>query len=100
MMMQTGQDVHKAYMAAFNVQKTLARLKSDMWRLGRIFDRLEKGSLALPFEEGEHRVLYESLSDTCDYSEEAFSQLHDAATSAIDLRLNLASFQMNRFMGL
>jgi Mg2+ and Co2+ transporter CorA len=100
MMMQTGQDVHKAYMAAFNLQKTLARLKSDMWRLGRIFDRLEKGKLALPFEGSDHRTLYESLSDTCDYTEEAFSQLHEAATSAIDLRLNLASFQMNRFMGL
>jgi len=100
MMMQIGRNVDTAYMAAFNLQKTLARLKSDMWRLGRIFDRLEKGNLALPFEEGDHRNLYESLSDTCDYTEEAFSQLHDTATSAIDLRLNLASFQMNRFMGL
>jgi len=100
MMMQIGRDVHKAYMAAFNLQKTLARLKSDVWRLGRIFDRLEKGKLALPFEGGDYRTLYESLSDTCDYTEEAFSQLHEAATSAIDLRLNLASFQMNRFMGL
>ena len=45
-------------------------------------------------------AMYEGFSDACDFTSEAFSQSHDAASSTIDLRINLASFQMNRFMGL
>jgi Mg2+ and Co2+ transporter CorA len=100
MMLPMGRHEDQAYVAGFSLQRSLARMKSDMWRLGQIFDRLEKGRLTLPFEGGNFMAMYEGYSDACDFTSEAFSQSHDAASSTIDLRINLASFQMNRFMGL
>lgn len=88
------------YLAVYRLQQALSRLKSDLWRLGHLLDKLEHHKLRLPFDEGHHEDTIAALSDSCDYLAETFTRLHETASSGLDIRMNLVSFQMNRFMGL
>jgi len=88
------------FTAAFMMSRSIAGLKADIWRLGHFFDRMNKGKLQLSYSGPDLDDMIGLLSDRCDFLKETFTEYSDRASAFLDLRLNLLSFQMNRFMGL
>jgi Mg2+ and Co2+ transporter CorA len=95
----------------FKIQRQVATLKSDLWRLKGILNAFAEGRL--PFHslsaaagrpndlQGEQRLVNEQiriLVDEASYVYETVFNAREGLLSLIDLHLNVVSFEMNKVM--
>lgn len=94
---RTGGGIYREF---YFLRRTLSGLKSDLWRLKHIFHNLADGRRHLPFSQVKLEDFFALISHSADFCYDTFEQLEDKASAVIDLRINLVSFEMNKFMGL
>ena len=88
------------YREIYFLRRTLSGLKSDLWRLKHIFHNFADGRRHLPFPHAKLEDFFALVSHSADFSYDTFEQLEGKASAVLDLRINLVSFEMNKFMGL
>lgn len=84
----------------FRLKKDISTAKADLWRLRGILAALADGRRALPGAGERARGALRSLADEADYLYETADTLREGLVSLIDLHLNVASHDTNRFMRL
>jgi Mg2+ and Co2+ transporter CorA len=84
----------------FRLKRTLSTAKSDLWRLRGLFDTLAQGRGRLPGIAKEHGVMLREWADEAGHLYETVERCQESLLSLLDLHLNLASHEMNRFMRL
>ncbi len=88
------------YREIYFLRRTLSGLKSDLWRLKHIFHSFADGRRHLPFPHAHLEDFFALISHSADFCYDTFEQLEGKASAVLDLRINLVSFEMNKFMGL
>lgn len=94
---RTGGGIYREF---YFLRRTLSGLKSDLWRIKHIFHNFADGRHHLPFTHVKLDDFFALISHSADFCYDTFGQLEDKASAVIDLRINLVSFEMNKFMGL
>jgi len=88
------------YHAMYLLRRTISNLKSDIWRLRHILHAIEEGRRPTIFKSTDCQDLFGLMCHSADYLHESFEELDEKASALLDLRINLVSFEMNKFMGL
>lgn len=88
------------YRMMYFLRRALSNLKSDLWRLRYILHGIEAGDHPTIFGNEDTKGFFSLLAHSCDFHYDNFEQLDDKASAILDLRINLVSFEMNKFMGL
>jgi hypothetical protein len=88
------------YQTVYSLRRNLSNLKSDLWRINHLLEAIEHDRKKTVFNVAEEKDFFALLSHSTDYLYETFEQLEDNASALLDLRINMVSFEMNRFMGL
>jgi Mg2+ and Co2+ transporter CorA len=83
----------------FRLKRTLALAKGDLWRLKNLLAMLAEGRREMPGLGADNACL-KHLSEQADYLHETVDKAHDALLTLLDLHLNIASYDVNRFMRL
>ena len=85
--------------AIFRLKRNLALAKGDLWRLRNLLNLLAEGRRELPGLGGDNADL-KHLSEQADYLHETVEKAHEQLLTLLDLHLNIASYDVNRFMRL
>jgi Mg2+ and Co2+ transporter CorA len=85
--------------AVFRLKRSIALARGDLWRLRGLLGTLADGRRKLPGLGGERDCLRE-LSDQADYLHETVEKAQEQLLTILDLHLNIASYDVNRFMRL
>ena len=72
---------------------------SPLWRLKNLLGMLAEGRRELPGLGGDNACL-KQLSEQADYLHETVEKAHEQLLTLLDLHLNIASYDVNRFMRL
>jgi len=88
------------YRSMYFLRRSLSSLKSDLWSFRHILHGIDDGTRPTIFEDVDTKGFFSLLAHSCDFHFENFDQLNDKASAILDLRINLVSFEMNKFMGL
>ena len=83
----------------FRLKRELALAKGDLWRLRNLLNLLAEGRRELPGLGGDNACL-KQLSEQADYLHETVEKAHEQLLTLLDLHLNIASYDVNRFMRL
>jgi len=83
----------------FRLKRTLTLAKGDLWRLKNLLRRLAQGARELPGL-GEDNACLHQLAEQADYLHETVDKAHEQLLTLLDLHLNIASYDVNRFMRL
>jgi len=82
----------------FRLKRALSAAKGDLWRLRGLLEMLADGRRTLPgLGDSESAVLRE-LSEEADFLYETVDDIREAVLSLIDLHINIAAHDTNRFM--
>jgi Mg2+ and Co2+ transporter CorA len=84
----------------FRLKKEITVAKADLWRLRGILTALADGRRSLPGVAEPSRAALRALADEADYLYETAETIRQGLISLIDLHLNVASHDTNRFMRL
>jgi Mg2+ and Co2+ transporter CorA len=84
----------------FRLKRSLSTAKGDLWRLRGLLEMLADGRRTLPGLGPEQGTLLRRLAEQADYLYETVDGILDALLSLIDLHINIAAHDMNRFMRL
>ncbi len=84
----------------FRLKRALAMAMGDLWRLRAILEMLSDGRRGLPGLTQRAREEIRLLSDDADFLYETLDHTREAVLSLIDLHINMASHDTNRFMRL
>jgi Mg2+ and Co2+ transporter CorA len=84
----------------FRLKRLLSTAKGDLWRLRGLVEMLVDGRRTLPGLAPERRESLRELADEADYLHETVEDLREAVLSIIDLHIDIAGHDMNRFMRL
>ena len=87
------------FQAIFRLKRNLALAKGDLWRLRALLGMLAGGQRELPGVGGDNACL-RRLADQADYLHETIEKAHEQLLTLLDLHLNIASYDVNRFMRL
>jgi len=82
----------------FRLKRTLSLAKGDLWRLRNLLSMLADGRRKLPGLGDDDCV--KRLSEQADYLHETVDKAHEQLLTLLDLHLNIASYDVNRFMRL
>ena len=85
--------------AIFRLKRNLALAKGDLWRLRNLLNLLAEGRRELPGLGGDNACLRQ-LAEQADYLHETIEKAHEQLLTLLDLHLNIASYDVNRFMRL
>lgn len=85
--------------AVFRLKRTLTLAKGDLWRLRNMLHTLAQGRRELPGL-GEDNECLHQLAEQADYLHETVEKAHEQLLTLLDLHLNIASYDVNRFMRL
>jgi Mg2+ and Co2+ transporter CorA len=85
--------------AVFRLKRSLALAKGDLWRLHTLLAALAEGRRELPGL-GSNRNALHQLSEQADYLHETVEKAQEALLTVLDIHLNMASYDVNRFMRL
>ena len=85
--------------AIFRLKRNLALAKGDLWRLRNLLNLLAEGRRELPGLGSDNADLRQ-LSEQADYLHETVEKAHEQLLTLLDLHLNIASYDVNRFMRL
>jgi Mg2+ and Co2+ transporter CorA len=83
----------------FRLKRSIALAKGDLWRLRGLLAMLADGRRELPGLGGE-RASLRDLSAQADYLHETVEKAQEQLLTLLDLHLNVASYDVNRFMRL
>ena len=83
----------------FRLKRNMVLAKGDLWRLRALLAMLADGRRDLPGLGGERACLRE-LAEQADYLHETVEKAHEQLLTLLDLHLNIASYDVNRFMRL
>ncbi len=97
---QVQLDDHAFLARTFELRADILRVRSSLKHLRGVMRDLQRGHLALASADSEQRALYGLLADDCGDLYDDIEELRESLQSLVDLRLNVASFQMNRVMRL
>lgn len=86
--------------ATFRMKRALSVAKGDLWRMRGLLERLAEGRRTLPGLGEEGRAAAASLAEEADYLYETVDNTREAVLSLIDLHINVAAHDTNRFMRL
>jgi Mg2+ and Co2+ transporter CorA len=87
------------FQAIFRLKRNLTLAKGDLWRLRGLLGTLAGGERQLPGLGGDNACL-KRLADQADYLHETIEKAHEQLLTLLDLHLNIASYDVNRFMRL
>jgi Mg2+ and Co2+ transporter CorA len=82
----------------FRLKRLLSTAKGDLWRLRGLTEMLADGRRSLPGLTAEMRETLRELAGEADYLHETVEDLREAVLSIIDLHIDVAAHEMNRFM--
>jgi len=85
---------------AFRLQREISAATADVWRLKEIVRRLADGKVPLRGADAKNDLFLDSLLCSVDSLHTKFVQLKDSLRSLMELHMNVASFEMNKFMKL
>ncbi|HZE61909.1 MAG TPA: CorA family divalent cation transporter [Burkholderiales bacterium] len=83
----------------FRLKRQLTLAKGDLWRLKNLLAMLAEGRREMPGLGGDNACL-KQLSEQADYLHETVEKAHEQLLTLLDLHLNIASYDVNRFMRL
>ena len=83
----------------FRLKRQLSLAKGDLWRLKNLLGMLAEGRREMPGLGGDNACL-KQLSEQADYLHETVDKAHEQLLTLLDLHLNIASYDVNRFMRL
>ncbi len=82
----------------FHLKRALSMAKGDLWRLRGILELLADGRRELPGVDADHRAALRALADEADWLHETVDAVRENLLSLLDLHLNVAQHEINRFM--
>jgi Mg2+ and Co2+ transporter CorA len=85
---------------AFNLKRVLSAAKGDLWRLRGLLEMLADGRRLLPGLGPDQREAVAPLAEEADYYYETVDNLRESVLSLIELHIDVAAYQTNRFMRL
>jgi Mg2+ and Co2+ transporter CorA len=86
--------------STFRLKRSLSVAKGDLWRLRGLLEMLSEGRRALPGLGEAGRVAAARLAEEADYLYETVDNARESVLSLIDLHINVAAHDTNRFMRL
>ena len=89
----------KFFQDVFRLKRQLSLAKGDLWRLKNLLALLAEGRREMPGLGGDNACL-KHLSEQADYLHETVDKAHEQLLTLLDLHLNIASYDVNRFMRL
>jgi Mg2+ and Co2+ transporter CorA len=84
----------------FRLKRVLSTAKGDLWRLRGLLDSLASGRRTLPGLGAERRAGLVQLAEEADYLYETVDDVREAVLSLIELHIDIAAHETNRFMRL
>jgi len=87
------------FATTFRLKRNLALAKGDLWKLRGLLAMLAEGRRALPGLEKGNASL-RALAEQADYLHETVDKAQEQLLTLLDLHLNMASYDVNRFMRL
>jgi Mg2+ and Co2+ transporter CorA len=87
------------FQAIFRLKRNLTLAKGDLWRLRGLLGTLAGGERELPGLGGDNACL-KRLAGQADYLHETIEKAQEQLLTLLDLHLNIASYDVNRFMRL
>ena len=97
--LRADQSPENFFESIFRLKRQLALAKGDLWRLRNLLNMLAEGRRELPGLGGDNACL-KQLSEQADYLHETVEKAHEQLLTLLDLHLNIASYDVNRFMRL
>jgi Mg2+ and Co2+ transporter CorA len=94
------QSPDRFFEATFRLKRALSVAKGDLWRLRGILEMLAEGRRALPGLGEQGREAAARLVEEADYLYETVDNARESVLSLIDLHINVAAHETNRFMRL
>jgi magnesium transporter len=84
----------------FQLKRMLSAAKGDLWRLHALLELLADGRRSLPGLVASEREALGELGEEADFLYETADDIHESVLSLIDLHINVATHDTNRFMRL
>jgi Mg2+ and Co2+ transporter CorA len=84
----------------FRLKRVLSTAKSDLWRLRGLLDMLADGRRQLPGLDPDQRESIAPLVEEADYLYETVENIREALLSVLELHIDIAAHDTNRFMRL
>ncbi|HEX2573263.1 MAG TPA: CorA family divalent cation transporter [Polyangia bacterium] len=97
---QASENSQAFFERTFGLKKDLSAAKADLFRLRTLLASLADGRRSLPGLAPEHRPLIAPLAEEADVLHETIDTIREGLLSLIDLHLNVAAHETNRFMRL
>jgi Mg2+ and Co2+ transporter CorA len=94
------QSPDRFFEATFRLKRSLSVAKGDLWRLRGLLEMLAEGRRTLPGLGDEGREAAGRLAEEADYLYETVDNARESVLSIIDLHINVAAHETNRFMRL
>ena len=84
----------------FHLKRVLSTAKGDLWRLRGLLEMIADGRRQLPGLGAEQRHHAAALAEEADYLYETIDDIRESALSLIELHIDIAAHDTNRFMRL
>ena len=84
----------------FRLKRALSTAKGDLWRLRGLLEMLADGRRVLPGVGPEQRESFAHLAEEADYLYETVDDIRESVLSLIELHIDIAAHETNRFMRL
>jgi len=84
----------------FRLKRTLSSTKGDLWRLHALLEMLANGRRSLPALGASEREAVGELGEEADFLYETADDIRESVLSLIDLHIDIATHDTNRFMRL
>jgi Mg2+ and Co2+ transporter CorA len=84
----------------FRLKRVLSMARGDLWRLRSLLEMLSDGRRSLPGLPAEGKEAAGRLAEEADFLYETVDNLRESVLSLIDLHINMAAHDTNRFMRL
>jgi len=97
--LDVGRNPESFFADVFRLKRSLGLAKGDLWRLRALLAMLADGRRELPGLDEDRDALKE-LSAQADYLHETIDTTHEGLLTLLDMHLNMASYDVNRFMRL
>ena len=88
------------FQTTFRLKRALSTAMGDLWRLRAILEAMAEGRRGLPGLDAPTRDAIRLLAEDADFHYETLDHTREAVLSLIDLHINMASHDTNRFMRL
>jgi Mg2+ and Co2+ transporter CorA len=95
-----GESGESFFEQTFVLKRRTSAAKADLWRLHGLLRAVAEGRRALPGLGAEGKAAIDRLEDEADYLHETVEDIREGLLTLIDLHLNVASHDANRFMRL